>query len=422
MLRFVVTCLRLCLSPRPLHNNSVAFIASPHPCLNSAAFYRFLGREAPFLQLNLLLTSPQQSSNALGIDVQDQCTNLYSLKGLYLLLSARFVVATHADQLRYFRLRRNQLLICLWHGMPFKTLGACERDAPCSIVKESIYLGAHAQFISTSDHFSLALSTCFLAPLSRIHVTGQPSGDAVLDASRTLEQQPSRFCLDSHGRRYRKVVLYAPTYKFHKRGGLARDIDNPYPNLFCLETFDEASFVSMLSEQDILLIVKPHHLEETIFRSFCTTGVKNIRLVTEQDLQSAGLTLAHLMASSDMLITDYSSIYVDYLLLNRPAVFVTNTYQEYKHKRGFILPDNLPRFLVGPHVTTQAALQSAIVNELQSDTHHALRRHIMPMLHKNTDNQSCRRICEHMGIPLYSPSVGRPCASDDSIKGLSLKR
>jgi CDP-glycerol glycerophosphotransferase (TagB/SpsB family) len=41
----------------------------------------------------------------------------------------------------------------------------------------------------------------------------------------------------------------------------------------------------------------------------------------------------------DVLITDYSSIYLDYLLLNRPCIFIPHDIEQYKEGRGLLLDD-----------------------------------------------------------------------------------
>lgn len=45
----------------------------------------------------------------------------------------------------------------------------------------------------------------------------------------------------------------------------------------------------------------------------------------------------NILNAVDILITDYSSIYFDFLLLDRPIIFTPIDYEEYKHNRGFLL-------------------------------------------------------------------------------------
>ena len=43
-----------------------------------------------------------------------------------------------------------------------------------------------------------------------------------------------------------------------------------------------------------------------------------------------------LLRNADALITDYSSAYFDYMLLNRPIAFTVEDIEEYRKKRGFV--------------------------------------------------------------------------------------
>lgn len=49
------------------------------------------------------------------------------------------------------------------------------------------------------------------------------------------------------------------------------------------------------------------------------------------------ITLHEILNAADLLISDYSSIYVEYLLLNRPVLFLQRDKDEYLDKRGIIL-------------------------------------------------------------------------------------
>lgn len=50
-------------------------------------------------------------------------------------------------------------------------------------------------------------------------------------------------------------------------------------------------------------------------------------------------TIYHIMDAFDGLITDYSSIYVDYLLLDKPIIFSCPDIEKYRADRGFIVDD-----------------------------------------------------------------------------------
>ena len=82
------------------------------------------------------------------------------------------------------------------------------------------------------------------------------------------------------------------------------------------------------------------------------TAYSNIRIVTNSQMQAAECDLYALLGQADALITDYSSVYFDYLLLNRPIGFTVDDIQEYMANRGFVVEDPYPlmpgRFLNTP--------------------------------------------------------------------------
>ena len=58
-------------------------------------------------------------------------------------------------------------------------------------------------------------------------------------------------------------------------------------------------------------------------------------------LEKEKLQLYELIGISDALISDYSSVAVDYLLLDRPLGYVLADYEIYREKRGFVFEDPL---------------------------------------------------------------------------------
>ena len=59
-------------------------------------------------------------------------------------------------------------------------------------------------------------------------------------------------------------------------------------------------------------------------------------------MQESQCDLYALLGQADGLITDYSSVYFDYLLLNRPIGFTVDDMEEYMKNRGFVVDDPRP--------------------------------------------------------------------------------
>ena len=85
---------------------------------------------------------------------------------------------------------------------------------------------------------------------------------------------------------------------------------------------------------------------------------KNIRIIYPSD---NSYKLYPLLGSADFLLTDYSSVYIDYEILGRPIGFVMNDIQSYKGNRGLYFND-LETSLPGPIIPDFDSL-CAFVNE-----------------------------------------------------------
>lgn len=139
----------------------------------------------------------------------------------------------------------------------------------------------------------------------------------------------------------RKIILYAPTWRENQhQSGLGY-------------TYQSAVDFGLLQEtlgQDYILLYRTHYL---------VAGQAKLAQYQDfvYDVSHYG-DINDLYCIADMLITDYSSVFFDYALLERPIVFYMYDQTEYQDElRGFYLDlQELP----GPIVTTQAALLDAI--------------------------------------------------------------
>jgi hypothetical protein len=61
---------------------------------------------------------------------------------------------------------------------------------------------------------------------------------------------------------------------------------------------------------------------------------ENIRVMSDRDMRDQGLSLASLMSRCSLLVTDYSSVAVDFLVVGRPIVFLVRDVAEYQEGRG----------------------------------------------------------------------------------------
>ena len=129
-----------------------------------------------------------------------------------------------------------------------------------------------------------------------------------------------------------KNIIWMPTYRnsnnYH---------DSQEALIFSLGEEDFSKIQQILSKHDYQLYIKLHPLEES--RLHVQMNHSNIHLLTEEIISEQYDTLYTFLGTTSALITDYSSVFLDYYLLNRPVAFTINDYEEYKDKRGFVFED-----------------------------------------------------------------------------------
>lgn len=147
--------------------------------------------------------------------------------------------------------------------------------------------------------------------------TGEPKTDAFTDANLPDALKTLRAS-------YRKVILYAPTF---------RDAADPAAtNYFADTTFDDSIAWSkeihdILAQHHACMIVAPHPAVRMHYK-----GRLQAPCYLASDLDVA---TEHLMAAADYLISDYSSVIIDWLLLQRPMGLYCPDIAEYASRRGF---------------------------------------------------------------------------------------
>jgi CDP-glycerol glycerophosphotransferase (TagB/SpsB family) len=147
-------------------------------------------------------------------------------------------------------------------------------------------------------------------------------------------------------------------------------------------------------ERNILLLIKLHPYEESCFnREF--TSLQNIKLISTTDLVKTGLSLRQILPHIDLLITDYCSIYVDYLLLKKPILFITDDYESYKSHRGFIL-DSYEELAPGPKVNSFTDFLREFERLITDDSYYCYEREKTQKLLIEDIRNSCERIWEEI--------------------------
>ena len=116
-------------------------------------------------------------------------------------------------------------------------------------------------------------------------------------------------------------------------------MENTYPyGMPCVETKEQLQRLEeQLAEHNILLLFRPHPVQD--LSVFHKEELPHIRIADDVFLASMECTLYELLAQTDALITDYSSVYFDYLLTDRPIALTIADREEYFTRFTLAFPD-----------------------------------------------------------------------------------
>ena len=246
----------------------------------------------------------------------------YSAKGLWLSLSSKvYVYDSRTGSINHWA-SAGAIKVNLWHGSPLKTI-----DRDITVKHNAFYIGNHTWgikrylvrmimpewfvvadlMIATSEKVKGYFNSAFGS--KKIEVTGYPRNDIISNPSlyaRYLVFEQN--IIDSISTE--KTILYAPTFRDTNR--FNREAPIEWGRLNDLLRKNDATFLIKLHRHDYSMAIKEEY--------------SNIRVLdNESDMYP-------LFSKVDLLITDYSSIFFDFLLTDKPVLFYPYDKEDYLTK------------------------------------------------------------------------------------------
>jgi CDP-glycerol glycerophosphotransferase len=264
----------------------------------------------------------------------------FSIKGILYSLRAKYFISDHTNGDLNIYTGNGAKKIYLWHGMPLKAMGYfCDeylkgrRSVLALKWKLEYFLCPYLRnndidlLIVSSDFFKPFLASSFSTifgkklPLNRLVTTGLPRNDRLFSG----KAQP---LLERLRKKYKncRVLFYMPTFRL--------GIYNKIPfTPFSGYQFEEPVFNAFLEEENIVFLFKPHFFDKNL-PDFSLSGRFLYLKGDEYD------DLYEFLGQIDIMITDYSSVYFDFLLTNKPVILTPFDYDEYKKMRGLFFDYN----------------------------------------------------------------------------------
>ena len=212
-------------------------------------------------------------------------------------------------------LHKKRLIINLWHGVPLKKIALLDPNLKkaARIYFKKIFSENYTCILTTSHELIPLMARSFAVSEDKIKVWGQPRNDGLFQKNDCREILGQLF---PDLPEYTKTVLYAPTFR-----------DYGQVQLFPFKDFDQKQLEAFLDEKNMLLFIRTHVAEQGSAAPYIG---KRIRFLGNEQAED----VTGILNIFDCLITDYSSIYIDYLLTDKPMIFLPYDRQQYLDGRG----------------------------------------------------------------------------------------
>ena len=380
-IRFFVNCISYIIGNLiPVNKNLILFTGTSLSTYNESARYLY-----EYLLGNNKVSIVWVTNSKV---VHDHLNNLghpvvlhRSLKGLWHYIRSGVIVFTGTSYPNLFKfVSKSTIKICLYHGMGPRSTnsvdGIVSRD-PLDILRKYHQFD---YFNFTSKYTNTLVGRLqFLLPKNKRITFGLPRCDHLLDKDEVEKSRINKnqlrelnYLIDEGT----KCILYSPTW----RSGI-NSLSFPLSEI---SNFNIYSYDQWLKENNILFFISVHpHMENLEDFSNCS----NIQYINHNPL----MDINQLLPEMDLLITDYSSIATDYMLMDRPIIYVMPDYDYYLYDFGLLedMRGNLP----GLEAKSMRDLKDHIMHSLKNPHEMQFERKKYLKKYYDVDNfNSCEKI------------------------------
>lgn len=269
------------------------------------------------------------------------------LHTIKMICTSKYVILDDfCPMISFIKVKKGQKIIQLWHGPgAYKTFGLSRNDKKAGALKKYLTHRNYTDAIVTSKEIVWCFAEAFGMEEKNVHAVGFPRTDIFFDKE-YIKKVKEEFYKKYKDLKNKKIIMFAPTYRgvslassYYKYDEI--DVDKIYKEL----------------NKDYVFIIKWH------------PGLNNGKAREEfnkkiEKYKDFYLDFTHyrdindLLLVTDILVTDYSSVIFDYLLVNKPIVYFTHDLKEYEDGRGLYYKFN--KYVYGEVTKTSSELIEAI--------------------------------------------------------------
>ena len=252
----------------------------------------------------------------------------FPLSSLNVYMHAQYLVSTHGSIWRKGDAIKGQIDFCLWHGCGYKdknTNRVCDDVFDKCLVPGPLFVKTKSKYWRISKDFFVPIG------YPRYDWLLHPSENAVKLRTQLLENN-------------KKLIIWMPTFRNVSRS-FAENSITQFPLM--RDNSDWQLLDNECRKRNVVVLVKFHQLQKKYDISF--NKLSNVKNIDNRTFDFALVNMYEFLPVTDGLISDYSSVSFDYLIVNKPIAYTLDDFEAYKEARGFVF-DNPKDYMPGHHL------------------------------------------------------------------------
>jgi len=299
----------------PQKKNRIGFISYPDATDNSWHLYNYMHSHLKDHKFIWFCSDLEQTQKKITNKKNTKIIRKNTIRGLFNFITCNTVFFTHGSY--FFTTKSNgPCLVNLWHGMPLKAISYLDN-------KSEIEVPYCDYSISTSELYSTVISQAFGITRSQVLNCGLPRNDALISPGIGRNEALNKLGLDIST----TFIFWLPTYRTSIIGDIRSDstTENFLADLSNegLARIDEAA-----RKAGTHIIIKLHPMD-SLNNSESIPELANIHIFKQSEWVNLNLDLYEALAHSSALITDMSSVMIDYITTEKPIGIFTEATNNY---------------------------------------------------------------------------------------------
>ena len=301
-----------------------------------------------------------------------------SLKGIFYMLRAKYWLFNNEKITDISGLLSGgATTINFWHGIPAKVIGYDQdknykkRNSFIKFIQRMLCVKSD-WYIANGEYDQSCFETAFLTAKENVKILGSPRNDVFFNEfeNEDIFMEDDYNAIKKLKEDGKFVIFYIPTFRNDGRdvtGWLKKEK---------LKTF--------LRENNAVMVCKLHYADKN------TLTIENTDCIYKMNPLS---DIHSVLKYSDALITDFSSISFDYLLSDKPIVYIISDIEKFNNERGMYAP--FDELVAGITISDENEIFSKLAEIIDgTDNYKEKRKILRNKLFSYQDGKNCERVVE----------------------------